>query len=83
MNKSLNSRRPYSTMDLITKKDILWEFKVQENNPIISFDIYVDEFSSSSFEFILWGSSKPNEKSYNESVRKIGNSIISLNKFFS
>ncbi|CAK81401.1 unnamed protein product (macronuclear) [Paramecium tetraurelia] len=77
------SRRPYSTMGLITKKDLLWEFKVQENNPIISFDIYVDEFSSSSFEFILWGSSKPNEKSDNESVRKIGNSIISLNKFFS
>ncbi|CAD8068828.1 unnamed protein product [Paramecium primaurelia] len=82
-NKSLNQRKPYSTMDLITKKDLLWEFKVQENNPIISFDIYVDSFSSSSFEFILWGSSKPNEKSDNVSVRKIGNSVISLNKFFS
>lgn len=70
-------------MDLITKKDISWEFKVQENNPWIQLEIYVDEFSSSSFEFILWGCSNPNERTDIDNVRIIGNSIISMNKFFS
>ena len=48
-------------MDLILKKDIFWEFPNQEESPNIAIDIYIDEFATSSFEFILLSNNNINK----------------------
>lgn len=57
----LGSEQQSTTMrELIAKKEITWKFKVDtEDPPQVEFDIYVDEFASSTLEFALWANKNP------------------------
>jgi len=84
LKKSTTStiKRPKTTMELILKRDITWELRMQDNPPEIQFEIYVDEFASSSFEFILWSHNLGKNDKIVE-FQLVGNSVISMNKFCS
>ena len=54
-----NLEKASTYFHLTAKRDVGWEFNKSTEAPQIKFEIYMDEFTSSTFEFILWGNRNP------------------------
>ena len=96
----INLDKPLSYFTLSAKRDLCWVFKETNGSaPAIEFDIDMDEFTSSTFEFVLWGNKHPegvpkkpissmlpdSDESLEiyEDHKLIGHSFISMNRFCS
>lgn len=61
---------------LEAKKELHWEFRIEES-PQLEFDIYVDDFSTTTFIFLLYAKKGTKMEEY----KRIGSTYVGFNKF--